>query len=212
MGGGPLIGAVGLLLFQRVGTKVDYVSEVLPPLLVFSLGLSMTVAPLTAAVLAGAGEDQAGIASGVNNAIARVAGLLGTAALGAVVAASFVSTLDSRLAGTTLGSAAQAVLREAKRLPLGRPDVHALPSAQGRAMTSAAEAASLHSFHLGMAVAAILVAVGGVIGVAGIRNPSRRVRAKECPGGQLVGASAQVAHHAPSGAGALEAQPTGSRA
>ncbi len=78
MGAGPLIAAAGLLLFQRVGVKADYVSEVLPPLLVFSLGLSMTVAPLTAAVLAGS-EHQAGIASGVNNAIARVAGLLGTA-------------------------------------------------------------------------------------------------------------------------------------
>ncbi|MBA3808843.1 MAG: DHA2 family efflux MFS transporter permease subunit, partial [Solirubrobacterales bacterium] len=81
MGAGPLVGAGGLLLFQRMGTHVDYLSDLLPGLLVFSLGLAMTVAPLTAAVLAGA-EKQAGIASGVNNAIARVAGLLGTAAVG----------------------------------------------------------------------------------------------------------------------------------
>ncbi len=66
----------------------------LPGLLVFALGLSMTVAPLTAAVLAGAENSQAGIASGVNNAIARVAGLLGTAAVGAAVAGSFGSSLD----------------------------------------------------------------------------------------------------------------------
>ena len=58
----------------------------LPPLLVFALGLSMTVAPLTAAVLAGS-EHEAGIASGVNNAVARVAGLLGTAAVGAAISA-----------------------------------------------------------------------------------------------------------------------------
>ncbi|MCW3020378.1 MAG: family efflux transporter permease subunit, partial [Solirubrobacterales bacterium] len=81
MGAGPLVAAGGLLLFQLVGPKVDYVSEVLPGLLVFALGLSMTVAPLTAAVLAGS-EREAGIASGVNNAVARVAGLLGTAAVG----------------------------------------------------------------------------------------------------------------------------------
>ena len=92
----------GSLLFQRAGVKVDYLSEVLPPLLVFALGLSMTVAPLTAAVLTGS-EKQAGIASGVNNAIARVAGLLGTAAVGAAIAASFASKLDRSLSGATLG-------------------------------------------------------------------------------------------------------------
>ncbi len=103
MGAGPLVAACGLLLFQRIGAEVDYVSEVLPGLLVFALGLSMTVAPLTAAVLAGAETSQAGIASGVNNAIARVAGLLGTAAVGAAVAGSFGSSLDEHLQGVTLG-------------------------------------------------------------------------------------------------------------
>ena len=192
MGGGPLIAACGLLLFQRIGIKVDYVSEVLPGLLVFALGLSMTVAPLTAAVLAGAEQSQAGIASGVNNAIARVAGLLGTAAVGAVVAGSFSSALDKHLTGVTLGPAARAVVGQAKRLPLGRPDVHGLTSAQASALTRAAEQASLHSFHLGMAIAGLLVAVGGVVGVVGIRNPQRAVLAETCPGGQLVGVSSDA--------------------
>jgi EmrB/QacA subfamily drug resistance transporter len=189
MGVGPLIGAVGLLLFQRVGLKAGYVSEVLPALLVFSLGLSMTVAPLTAAVLAGS-EHEAGIASGVNNAIARVAGLLGTAAVGAAVATSFGSALDRRLAGTTFGETARAAVAAAKKLPLGRPDVHGLPAAQARALTQAAEQASLHSFHLGLAIAAVLVAVGGIAGWLGIRNPPRpeTIHAKDCSGGQLVGA------------------------
>jgi EmrB/QacA subfamily drug resistance transporter len=200
MGGGPLIAACGLLLFQRIGTQVDYVSEVLPGLLVFALGLSMTVAPLTAAVLAGAESSQAGIASGVNNAIARVAGLLGTAAVGAAVAGSFGSALDNHLTGVTLGPAARAVVSQAKRLPLGRPDVHGLVSTQASALTRAAEQASLHSFHLGMAIAGLLVAAGGVVGVVGIRNPRRLVRAETCPGGQLVGAGPDAA------------QPTGSRA
>ena len=209
MGGGPLVAACGLLLLQRVTLKVGYVAEVLPALLVFALGLSMTVAPLTAAVLAGAGNQQAGIASGVNNAIARVAGLLGTAALGAVVSASFSSTL-SRLAGSGLATSGRAVLVQAKRLPLGRPDVHGLPAAQGRALTRAAEEASLHSFHLGMAIAAALVAVGGVVGAVWIRNPSAAVHAESCPAGQLIGASSELAQ--PPRGGPLEAQPTGSRA
>ncbi len=82
MGFGPLIAAAGLLLYQRVGRDAPYVTEVLPAILVFSLGLSMTVAPLTATVLADADDRNAGIASGINNAIARVAGLLGVALVG----------------------------------------------------------------------------------------------------------------------------------
>ena len=207
---GPLVAAVGLLLFQLIGLKVDYVSEVLPGLLVFALGLSMTVAPLTAAVLQGA-EREAGIASGVNNAIARVAGLLGTAAVGAAVAQSFGSALDSRLSGTALGPAARAAVREAKRLPLGRPDVHELAGAQARALTRAAEQASLHSFHLGLAIAAALVAAGGIAGALGIRNPhTETVHASSCPGGQLVGASSELA--GPIEDRTASAQPTGSPA
>jgi EmrB/QacA subfamily drug resistance transporter len=202
MGAGPLVAAVGLVLFQRVGLKAGYVGEVLPALLVFSLGLSMTVAPLTAAVLAGS-EREAGIASGVNNAIARVAGLLGTAAVGAAVATSFGSALDRRLAGTTLGEAARTAVTAAKKLPLGRPDVRGLPTAQARALTQAAEQASLHSFHLGLAIAAVLVAVGGIAGWLGIRNPPRpdAIHAKGCSGGQLVGASSEISAHSsePSG-------------
>jgi EmrB/QacA subfamily drug resistance transporter len=210
MGAGPLLAACGLLLFQRIGTQVGYVSEVLPGLLVFALGLAMTVAPLTAAVLAGAEQPQAGIASGVNNAIARVAGLLGTAAVGAAVAGSFGSVLDSRLAGTALSPAARAAVSQAKQLPLGRPDVHGLTSIQARVLTRAAEQASLHSFHVGMAIAGLLVAAGGVAGVVGIRNPQRRVRAEECPGGQLVGASSEIVRTVETDVPGV--QPTGSRA
>jgi EmrB/QacA subfamily drug resistance transporter len=187
MGAGPLVAAGGLLLFQRLGTHIDYWGGVLPALLVFALGLAMTVAPLTAAVLAGVEDSQAGIASAVNNAVARIAGLLGTAAIGAVVAASFASHLDARLATGSLGRNGQTVVAQAKRLPLGRPDVHGLPAPQARAITSAADQASLHSFHLGLGIAALLVAVGGITGAIGISNPRRRVLAEDCEGGQLVG-------------------------
>jgi EmrB/QacA subfamily drug resistance transporter len=194
MGAGPLVAAAGLLLFQLIGARADYVSEVLPPLLVFSLGLSMTVAPLTAAVLAGS-EKEAGIASGVNNAIARVAGLLGTAAVGAAIAGSFASSLDERLTGTSLGAAARAAVVQAKRLPLGRPEIKGVPPVQAHAVTVAAEGASLHSFHLGMAIAAALVAIGGLVGAAAIRNPRKQeeeIHAESCAGGQLVGASSEI--------------------
>ena len=90
-------------------------------MLVFSVGLSLIVAPLTATVLADASERDAGIASGVNNAIARIAGLLGIAVVGAAIAGGN-NQLD------------------------------------------------LHGFRLSMAITAALVAAGGVVGFAGIRN------------------------------------------
>ncbi|MHB8532808.1 MAG: MFS transporter [Solirubrobacteraceae bacterium] len=191
MGAGPLVAAAGLLLFQNTGAHPEYVTEVLVPLLLFALGLALTVAPLTAAVLAGS-EQQAGIASGVNNAVARVAGLLGTAAVGAAISASFDSALSTQLAGRPLGAAARAAVAEAKRLPLGKPSVHGLGAGQAHALTAAAEAASLHAFHVSMAIAAVLVAAGGAVGALWIRNePARedRVKAGDCPGGQLVGVS-----------------------
>jgi EmrB/QacA subfamily drug resistance transporter len=194
MGCGPLVAGAGLALFQRVGAHVDYAGEVLPALLVFSLGLAMTVAPLTAAVLADVQERQAGIASAVNNAVARVAALLATAAVGAAVATSFGTALDAKLAGRPLAPRAQVAVAEAKRLPLGRPQVAGLPPRQAVALDAAAQAASVDSFHLGMSVAALLVALGGVTGLAGIRNPRRRaVSAEECEGGQLVGAALDAA-------------------
>jgi len=200
MGAGPLVGAAGLLLFQRVGAHVEFLTDVLPALLVFSVGLSMTVAPLTAAVLAGVDSSQAGIASGVNNAIARVAGLIGTAAVGAAVAASFVSSLDQHLGNVPLGAAGRSAVEAAKRLPLGLPEARGLPAAQARAIRTAAEQASVHSFHLGLMVAAVLLAGGGLIGALGIRNPRGRVRAEDCPQGQYVGVGSKIREPAAVGA------------
>ena len=75
MGAGPLVAAAGILLLARLGTATSRTSSTsCPALLVFAVGLSLTVAPLTAAVLADADEHDAGIASAVNNAVARVAG------------------------------------------------------------------------------------------------------------------------------------------
>jgi EmrB/QacA subfamily drug resistance transporter len=90
MGAGPLIAAAGIVLLLRTGLHTSYVADVLPAILVFSLGLTMTVAPLTAAVLADADESDAGIASAVNNAVARVAGLVGVPIAGVVAASTLV--------------------------------------------------------------------------------------------------------------------------
>ena len=90
MGAGPLVAAVGVVLLGRVGRDVSYLIDLLPALLLFALGLSLTVAPLTAAVLADAAATDAGIASAVNNAVARVAGLIGVSLVGIIVAGSLI--------------------------------------------------------------------------------------------------------------------------
>ena len=124
MGVGPLVAAGGVLLLVRLDENVDYARDLLPAMIVFGFGLAMTVAPLTATVMAEAGRGDSGIASGVNNAVARVAGLLGIAVVGVAVAGRSGAELD--LAG----------------------------------------------FRLGMAITAVVVGAGGLVGLLGIRNPT----------------------------------------
>jgi MFS family permease len=189
---GPLVMAVGLIVFLRIDADVDYLTDLVPALLLFGIGLSMTVAPLTATVLAGADEQNAGIASGVNNAIARVAGLVAVAAVGAVVAASFGASLDDAL-GSSREPAVAAAVEEAKRRPLARlQPPPGLPAATREKLSRASEDASVTAFRLGMAIAAGLVGFGGLLGLA-IRNPKREVKCSECAGGQLVGTPHDVA-------------------
>ena len=183
MGLGPLAAAVGLAMMLRLGAEVSYFTDLLPALLVFSIGLACTVAPLTATVLSDADESNAGIASGVNNAISRVASLLAIAAVGAVISAQFNSTLDRRLGDVRLSPAASAAITHARSETLGR----ASPSSAGREVSLAVQAASVHAFHVVIGISAILVALGGLLGLAGIRNPKRVVRCEDCAGGQLAG-------------------------
>jgi MFS family permease len=201
MGAGPIVAAVGFFLLMRIGVHVDYLSQILPATIVFGIGLAMTVAPLTAAILAGVDEHQAGIASGVNNAIARVAGLLGTVVIGAIIAAQFSSALNSHLAGHHLTPPARTAVAQAKRLTLGVPSVARVPPRQAALIVNASETASRSAFRLGIGIAGGLLFVGGAIGAVGIRNPRRVVRAEDCPGGALVGAPRDAAGcHAPQAA------------
>ncbi|MET0589806.1 MAG: MFS transporter [Naasia sp.] len=86
MAAGPAIAASGTLWLLFVGEPFDFWTQMLPGLLLLGLGLTMTVAPLTAAVLGAISSAQSGIASAVNNAVSRVAGLIAVAFLGALVA------------------------------------------------------------------------------------------------------------------------------
>ena len=110
---GPLGVAAGLLLWTRVDAGSTYLGAVLPGAIVFGLGLSLTVAPLTATIMAAADERHLGTASGVNNAIARLAGLLAVALLPAAVGldtAGAASALDTGVDKALVVAAGLAVL------------------------------------------------------------------------------------------------------
>jgi hypothetical protein len=183
MGLGPLTAAAGLALMLRIHAHLNYFTDLLPALLVFSIGLASTVAPLTAAVLSDAEESNAGIASGVNNAIARIASLLAIAAVGAVVAAQFRSTLAGKLAGVRLSHAGLAAVTQARARTFSRVPA----SRAGFQVSHAVQSASVHAFHVGIGISAALVAIGGLLGLAGIRNIRPPIRCEDCAGGQLAG-------------------------
>ena len=165
MGFGPLFAAAGLALFARLDAGGDYFGVVLPAAIVFGLGLSMTVAPLTSTAMAGAPPELAGTASGVNNAVARIAGLLAIAIVGAVVASAFTSRLDHNLRGVQLDGPARIAVAQARRRPLD-------PVPVPRASAVAAEAehaqvsAAVSAFRSGVLLSAALVAGGGLLALA----------------------------------------------
>ena len=189
---GPIIAGCGILLLVRLDANVDYVTELLPALAVFGLGLSMTVAPLTAAVLAAVDDSHSGIASGVNNAISRVAGLLAIAVLGTFVSAGFDSTVDEKLANRQLSPPAIAAVEQAKERPLAVARPANVPPQEREAIAAATTDASVEALHVGMAACAAFTILGG-LAAFGIVNPRKAVGAARCPGGHFAGAPEQAA-------------------
>ncbi|MGE4428454.1 MAG: DHA2 family efflux MFS transporter permease subunit [Solirubrobacteraceae bacterium] len=182
---GPVICGIGLLGLLRVDADASFVADVLPAMVVFGLGLAIVVAPLTAAVLADADADNAGTASGVNNAVARVAGLVGIAAVGVVVASSFAGGVETRLRDAGIPDPVVArVTATAERDVLRRPDVTGLDRAAD--VERAVVGASTEAYRIAIGVAAGLMFLGGLIGGLGIRNPRRELHAAGCAGGQVT--------------------------
>jgi len=143
MGLGPVVAGVGLIWMGRLDADVNYVTDLLPGVIVFGLGLSATVAPLTNTVLGAVPQHNAGVASGVNNQVARVAALFAIAVVGAVVAARFEAVLGSSDVAPLSG---------------GSPAV---------------VDASVQAYEMGLMVGGGLVLIGGLISLAGIVNPPR---------------------------------------
>jgi EmrB/QacA subfamily drug resistance transporter len=171
---GPLIAALGYSLFMRASVGGSYWTNFFPPILILGLGMAVSVAPLTTTVMNSVAQNRAGLASGVNNAVARTAGLLAIAVFGIVMLHVFNDRLDQRLAEMKLpASVSQSLQSERAKLA----DM-VVPKGQGPAtqqmIRRAVDEAFLSGFRAVMAIGAALAVGSAVTSLTLIRSTRAR--------------------------------------
>ena len=177
---GPLIAALGFAAFALPAAGASYWSGFLPAVCVLGLGMAVTVAPLTTTVMNAVGAERAGTASGVNNAVARAAGLLAIAAFGIVMARVFELQLAEQLQslGLSADAVANVVAQRDKLAALTLPD--GLPAAQAQALREAVGDAFVAGYRRVMLLCAALCVLAALsawtlIVKAGERSAARGV-------------------------------------
>lgn len=160
---GPLIAALGFVLFSVPSVGGSYWTTFFPAFVVLGLGMAVTVAPLTTVVMSSVKQDRAGTASGINNAVARVAGVLAIAVLGVVLVSAFSGRLQHLLATLNL---APAVLHEIQSNAIKLAGT-AVPSNLDPVTSAAVRAAIIQAFVFGfrmiMLISAGLAAASAVV-------------------------------------------------
>ena len=167
---GPLVAAAGFALFALPGTSGSYWTTFFPAMLVLGLGMTISVAPLTTAVMGAVEERQAGIASGINNATSRVAWLLAVAVLGIAAIGLFSQNLEGRLAALDLApDVEQAVYAEREKLAAAAAPTSATAGEQQAARQAVGEA-FVFSFRIIVLAAAALAVLSALCAALLIRE------------------------------------------
>ena len=176
---GPLIAALGFALFILPTVGGSYWTNFFPPITVLGLGMAISVAPLTTAVMNSVPQHRAGIASGVNNAVSRTAGLLAIAVLGIVMLHVFTDRLDQRVAETKLpASVSQSLQSQRTKLAaIAIPEDHD-PATQ-QVIRRAVEESFVSGFRVVMAIGAVLAIASGVTAMTLIRSTARNLQAEK---------------------------------
>jgi EmrB/QacA subfamily drug resistance transporter len=170
---GPVIAACGLALYARPGIGGSYWTTFFPAVVVLGFGMAITVAPLTATVMGAVDARHAGSASGVNNAVARVAGLLAIAVFGVALARSFDVRVAPRLEGIGLSQADRRDLdRELSRMAGADTTRLSIPPPQQRAIRAVVDEGFVSAFRVVMRWTAGLALAAAGCGYA-IRQPER---------------------------------------
>jgi EmrB/QacA subfamily drug resistance transporter len=172
---GPVIAAAGFLLFAVPTVGGSYWTTFFPANVVLGLGMAVTVAPLTTTVMGAVEQSHAGIASGVNNAVSRTAGLLAIAVLGIIVVGVFGSALDSQLAALHVASATRHFLAVQTSKLAAVPVPGGLSGAEHRAVVRAIAGAFVTSFRAAALIAAGLALASSL--AAAVLIEDQRVRA-----------------------------------
>jgi EmrB/QacA subfamily drug resistance transporter len=171
---GPIVAAVGFLLFARPGIGGSYWTTYFPAMFVLGLGMSGVVAPLTTTVMDSVGEHQAGVASGVNNAVSRVASLLSIAVLGMVAFHVFNTQMEKRLDSADVpDKVKQSVLEQRNRLTQIDPP-KGLNADQQRALKQAIDESFLTGFRWVMVISAALAVFSAMSAWAMVEGKSRQ--------------------------------------
>jgi EmrB/QacA subfamily drug resistance transporter len=175
---GPGIAALGVALLARSEIDSSYWSTLFPAIVLLGLGLTITVAPLTTTVMGAVDAHRAGVASGINNAVSRIAGLLAIAAFGVLLAQRFDAEVSARLDRLSLPPDVRTqIATELPKMAGAELKSVALEPRQKAVVQRSIEEAFVSGFRLVMLGSAILALSAGAFG-AGIRNPSRSTERK----------------------------------
>jgi hypothetical protein len=176
---GILLTGVGLGLLAFVEPGDSYLVHILPGVVVFGMGLALTVPPLTNTAVSAVPDSQAGVASGVNDEAARVAALIGVAIVGLVFATEFRMSLEKP--NPAVDPERARIIQLARDQPSGALQI-AMPQRLRALLLPELRSASINAYRGAMGAGVLIALAGALVAFLGIRNPAKPDRLADVPG------------------------------